>query len=50
MLYSESLLAVEVKAFPSQAQRQTRGSDLRAEMEIDLTEAYFGTNRFKYKC
>ena len=29
----------------SQAQRQTRGSDLRAEMEIDLTEAYFGTNR-----
>jgi len=30
---------------PSQAQRQTRGSDLRAEMEIDLKDAYFGTTR-----
>ena len=29
----------------SQAQRQTRGSDLRAEMEIDLKDAYFGTTR-----
>ena len=29
----------------SQAQRQTRGSDLRAEMNISLKDAYFGTSR-----
>ena len=29
----------------SQAQRQTRGSDLKAQMEISLQDAYFGTNR-----
>ena len=29
----------------SQAQRQTRGSDLRAEMEINLKDAYSGTTR-----
>jgi len=29
----------------SQAQRQTRGSDLRAEMNISLKDSYFGTSR-----
>ncbi|MEC7735038.1 MAG: molecular chaperone DnaJ [Pseudomonadota bacterium] len=29
----------------SRAQRQTRGSDLRAEMNISLKDAYFGTSR-----
>ena len=29
----------------SQAQRQTRGSDLRAEMNISLKDAFFGTSR-----
>ena len=29
----------------SRQQRQSRGSDLRAEMEIDFKDAYFGTTR-----
>ena len=29
----------------SRQQRQSRGSDLRAEIKIDLKDAYFGTNR-----
>ena len=43
-IYLENLLVEEVKAHLKRKDK-TRGSDLRAEMEIDLTDAYFGTTR-----